>query len=471
MEKSLEKNALINVINKGVHLLFPLITVAYLSRTLGPGGIGEVSAAQNLTAYFTMFAALGIPSYGIRAISQTRKDVQKCNETFSALFLINLLSTVCSVLVYFVVLWAARDRFDSTLSLIFSSLIILNIANVEWLYAGFEEYQYITIRSIFVKIVSLILLFLLVKDSTDVAWYAVIVCFGTCGNYLLNVIKLRKYVTLSFRNISIKQHVAPIIVFFASVIAIDLYSLLDVTMLTMLEDKVSVGYYTNATKIVKMISGVLTSITAVLMPRFSYYFAEKNYEKIKEIGQRFLNVTFLIGLPACLGVTLLSDQIVSILLSDTFLPTAKAIRILAPLIILMPMSGGVFCQILISSGEEKKYFWCVLLGVAVNALLNGILIPRISFNGAAVASVISEIVVTGSMVALSTKVIKVPVAWGEIFKILVAAAVMAISLAALQRVLTFRISYIFLLMAEVIFGAAVYFAVLLITKCRLLKIR
>lgn len=471
MEKSLEKNALINVINKGVHLLFPLITVAYLSRTLGPGGIGEVSAAQNLTAYFTMFAALGIPSYGIRAISQTRKDVQKCNETFSALFLINLLSTVCSVLVYFVVLWAARDRFDSTLSLIFSSLIILNIANVEWLYAGFEEYQYITIRSIFVKIVSLILLFLLVKDSTDVAWYAVIVCFGTCGNYLLNVIKLRKYVTLSFRNISIKQHVAPIIVFFASVIAIDLYSLLDVTMLTMLEDKVSVGYYTNATKIVKMISGVLTSITAVLMPRFSYYFAEKNYEKIKEIGQRFLNVTFLIGLPACLGVTLLSDQIVSILLSDTFLPTAKAIRILAPLIILMPMSGGVFCQILISSGEEKKYFWCVLLGVAVNALLNGILIPRISFNGAAVASVISEIVVTGSMVALSTKVIKVPVAWGEIFKILVAAAVMAISLAALQRVLTFRISYIFLLMAEVIFSAAVYFAVLLITKCRLLKIR
>lgn len=469
MEKSVEKNAFFNVINKGANLLFPLITVAYLSRKLGPGGIGEVSAAQNLTAYFTMFAALGIPSYGVRAISQTRKDVQKCNETFSALFLINLLSTVCSVFVYFAVLWMVRDHYDATLSLIFSSLIIFNVANVEWLYAGFEEYQYITIRSIFIKIVSLILMFLLVTDSTDVAWYAAIVCFGTCGNYLLNVINLRKYVTLSFRNITIKQHIAPIVVFFASVVAIDLYSLLDVTMLTMMEDKVSVGYYTNATKIVKMISGVLTSITAVLMPRFSYYYAEGSYEKIKEIGQRFLNITLLLGLPACLGVTLLSDQIVTFLLSDAFLPTAKAIQILAPMIILMPLSGGVFCQLLISSGEEKKYFWCVLLGAAVNVLLNGILIPGFSFHGAAVASVFSETIVTGSMVALSTRVIKIPVDWGEIFKLLFATAVMAISLAAIQRVLEFRISYIVLLLAEVAFGMAVYFAVLLVTKCKLLK--
>lgn len=73
----------------------------------------------------------------------------------------------------------------------------------------------------------------------------------------------------------------PILVFFASIIAVELYSMIDITMLTYMTDSVSVGYYTNASKIIKTFSGTITAIGAVLLPRLSIYYAEKKWQNLK----------------------------------------------------------------------------------------------------------------------------------------------------------------------------------------------
>lgn len=187
---------------------------------------------------------------------------------------------------------------------------------------------------------------------------------------MLNFINLKKYVKICFHNMVLKKHIAPIMTFFVSVIAIEIYSLLDVSMLTAMSNSMSVGYYSNSTKIVKAVANTLTGISAVLMPRFSYLFSENKKDEIKKLSGQFLNVTFLISIPCCIGIILTANQIVEVLFGGDFTPAIATIRILAALIVLMPLSGGVFCQLLLTSGKEKYYLFCVLSGTVVNALLN-----------------------------------------------------------------------------------------------------
>ena len=160
MGKSVSRNSAFSMINKGLSVVFPLVTVSYISRVLGAAGIGEISSAQNLATYFSMAAALGIPSYGVRAIAQSKEMKNSCNKTFSELFAINLISSIIATVVYLITVFCFKiNNSNTALALIFSSIIVFNVINIEWVYQGYEEYEYIMIRSFVIKIVSLLLLF------------------------------------------------------------------------------------------------------------------------------------------------------------------------------------------------------------------------------------------------------------------------------------------------------------------------
>lgn len=436
MGKSVSKNSVFSMVNKGLSVIFPLITVAYVSRILGASGIGEVSSSQNLSTYFSMAAALGIPSYGVRAIAQSKKKKEECNKVFTELFTINFISTIFAVVLYFIALYFLRKNYHNLLlSFVFSGTIVFNIINIEWVYQGFEEYRYITIRSFFIKLVSIVFLFVFVRQRNDLVAYALIICFGSIGNYILNFINLKKYVNFCWKNLMLKKHLIPIMTFFVSVIAIEIYSLLDVSMLTTMSTAKNVGYYSNATRIVKAVANTLTGISAVLMPRFSYLFAENNKNEIIRLASKFLNITFLISVPSCMGIILTADQIVSVLLGTEFYPTINTIRILSILIVLMPLSGGVFCQLLLTSGKEKSYLFCVLCGTIVNAILNYLMIPTYVHNGAAIASVIAEFIVSFSMIMISMRVVRISMKRRDIISILFSSIFMVASVLFVRQFL------------------------------------
>ena len=178
MGKSVSRNSAFSMINKGLSVVFPLVTVSYISRVLGAAGIGEVSSAQNLATYFSMAAALGIPSYGVRAIAQSKRDENSCNKTFSELFTINFISSIIATVLYLIPAFCFRiNNSNTALALIFSSIIVFNIINIEWVYQGYEEYEYIMIRSLVVKIVSLLLLFVFVRKK--VIWLHMLLLFAS----------------------------------------------------------------------------------------------------------------------------------------------------------------------------------------------------------------------------------------------------------------------------------------------------
>ena len=236
-----------------------------------------------------------------------------------------------------------------------------------------------------------------------------------------------------------------------------------VSMLTVMSNATSVGYYSNSTKIVKAVANTLTGISAVLMPRFSYLFSEDNKSEIKKLSRQFLNVTFLISVPCCCGIILVADQIVEVLFGVEFLPAISTIRILSILIVLMPLSGGVFCQLLLTAGKEKSYLACVLIGTVVNAVLNYLLIPTFTQNGAAIASVVAEFTVSISMIVATRRTIKVNMCCRDVFSILTSAFVMSLTLVLCHK-LFFGQAVWMRLLVEIVIAILVYFLCVFMLK-------
>lgn len=464
MGKSIAKNAAFNMLHNAVAVIFPLVTTTYISRVLGASGVGEVSSAQNLVLYFTLIATLGIPYYGVRAISQCRSDKKKCDKTFSELFAINFLSTMFALLCYIICIFLIDGGlFNNSLHLIFSSLIIMSVFNIEWMYKGFEEYRYITIRGIIVKLVSLVLMFVFVKNDGDLYFYAAIICFGSVGNYILNMLKMRKYVKLHLKGLNLKCHMKAIMIFFASVVAIEIYTLLDVTMITYMCSPDNVGYYTNASKIVKIIANTITAIGAVLLPKLSIYFKQQNETVIKKLVNDFFDVITMFTIPCCIGIFITASEIVPVLFGDDFLPSITTMRVLCPLVLFLTLSGGIFSQILQSSGREKMFFFSVCGGALVNIILNAILINLWQQNGAALASVITEIIVNILMLFFCQKVIKIRYFSKNFLKSLLSSVLMIVFI-FVARGCTYNLSSLIILLSEIALGVIGYILGLVISK-------
>ena len=404
---SLFKNSIFNTMYRLLNALFPLVTASYVSHVIFASGVGKVASAQNIVQYFVLIASLGIPNYGVREIAKSRIDAEEKGKVFSELFILNLITTLLSITVYYcMVLGFTHFEPEKSLYLIVGVSIILNIFNVDWYYQGVEEYVYIAKRSIFVKIASIVCIFLFVKKPEDYINYALISVVALAGNYIFNIANLHKHrVRFVVKDINVCRHLKPVMILLCTTISIELYTLLDTTMITYFCSSEDVAYYSNSIKIVKMIIVVVTSLGTVLLPRLSRYVKEGNIEGCNKIVNTVLSILLFIFLPAGIGIILISDNLVPLLFGSTFLPAALTLKITALLIYALGFSNLFGTQILLSFGAEKKLLLCTIIGAVSNICMNLTFIPIYQENGAAVASVISEAIVTIMTFIFSRKMI------------------------------------------------------------------
>ena len=189
MQKSLAKNSIYNIIYTVANILFPFVTSIYVSRILLPVGVGKVASAQNIASYFVTLAALGLPSYGVREFAKVRDNKAERDKLFTELLLLNIISTTLAVVGFFVLVFI-NAGFNGEWALYGACglAIFFNYLNIDWMYKGLEEYGYITGRSLAIKGISLLALFLFVKTRQDYVAYALISSLATGGNYVFNVI-------------------------------------------------------------------------------------------------------------------------------------------------------------------------------------------------------------------------------------------------------------------------------------------
>lgn len=422
MKKNMAFNAAFHVLYQLLNVLFPLITSVYVSRIILPEGVGKVSYAQNIASYFLTLAPLGVASYGVRVVAQSHKNIKNLENKFSELFCINFFSTLFFSVVYYILVIIFFHG-DIKLYYICGLQIILNIFNVDWFYQGLEEYKYITVRSFIIKIISLIAIFAFVRTENDYLQYALISVGAVAGNYLFNIVYLRKYVRFNIKCLNLKQHLVPEFVLALNTLLINLYSKTDITMLGTMKNDTITGYYSNAFKIVNIVIMMSIAITDVFLPRLSYYYtSDKN--RYYSLLNKGIQIIIFIVCPMTVGLDMLAPELIPLLFGEAFRPTAKTVRILSPLIFIKGVGNLVCYQVLISTGNEKKQTFPYLISALLNIFLNAVLIPKMDQNGAAVASVLAELILNVVIFRYSTKIVRMDMNYRNIFKTVISTGIM-----------------------------------------------
>lgn len=392
---SIKFNFLMNSILTLSSIIFPLITFPYVSRVLTPIGTGKVSLATSVVSYFSLIAQLGIPTYGIRVCAKLRDNERELISNIQELLIINL---IMSSIVYngYIIMLFSVDRFteEKPLYFIMSITILLNAVGVEWLYKGLEQYAYITARSVIFKLLALVALFLFVHQKNDYIIYGGISVLAASASNVLNFINARKYIfAKSYRPLRFRPHLKAVFIFFAMSCATTIYTHLDTVMIGFMNTDADVGYYNSAIKIKQFLISIITSLGAVLLPRSSYFLETKQFAKFKEVSAKALRFIFIVGVPMMVFFLIFADQSVYFLSGYEYKNAILPMRILMPTILFIGLSNLLGIQMLVPMGKEKHILYSELLGAAVDFVINLELIPRYASVGAAIGTLVAELVV------------------------------------------------------------------------------
>lgn len=390
-EKSLKKNSLVNLAKTIIGLIFPLITFPYASRVLGVENIGRVNFASSVMNYFVLIAGLGITNYAIREGAKIRDNPEQINKLCSELLIINIISTSIAYFGVLVIIQIPPFSSYQNLLLLFSTTIFFNIVGVNWLFNIFEEFVYITIRTIAFQVISLILLFIFVREKSDYSNYARILIFSSVGANIFNIFYSKKFVHFFAQgNYELKKHLKPVFIIFGMSLASTIYLNLDMTMLGIQSGDFEVGLYTAATKINKIVANIISSVCAVFLPRLAYYLETQRKKEFNELVNTAFYYILGFTIPAAAGIFILSKEILLIFSGPEFIGALPAMMIKAPNIIFSVINGFIAIQLFMPLNKEKKSLNATILGAIINCILNYFLIPIWGAAGAALATICAE---------------------------------------------------------------------------------
>lgn len=390
--KSLGLNAILNSLQSLLNLIFPLITFPYISRTLSVDGVGKYNFASSIISYFILLAGLGISTFTVREGAKFRENRKEFSVFASRVFTINIVSTIFSYVILFLVLYFSTGLQKYNLAiLIFSIQIFFTTLGVDWVYTIFEEYGYITVRNIIFKIISIVLLFIFVRHRDDYLNYIIISVLASTGSYLLNFFHAKKFcdIRLIFK-FNWKSYLTPILTIFASTVAIKIYLSSDVTMIGFLKNEYSVGIYSTATKIYSIVSVMLASVTAVAIPRLAMLMGQKRMLEYRELLKQLINMVLLIILPGVIGLFMVSKDVILIIAGEKYLLAVPALQITCFAMLGSALSG-IFNQCaLIPAKRERRTLISSSTSALLNIGLNFVLIPIFAEKGAAFTTVLAE---------------------------------------------------------------------------------
>ena len=384
-------NALLNI----SRVIFPLITAPYVSRILEPDGVGLFNFANTYAGYFALFAVLGIPTYGIREVAKIHDDKEKLSTLVSELLSLSLFTTLGITMIYLSSLLLIKQLYENHI-IFFISGFLLYFAplRIDWFFSGLEQFKYITIRTIIIRSLSIIALFLFVHTKSDLIIYVILNVFGIIGGDIWNFIKLQHLgikprIVLS----GLKKHLSPLFVLFSASIAVSIYAVLDTLMLGFMTDYREVGFYNNAIHISKTLLAIITGLSLVAIPRMSQYFESRDYDKISDLANKSFSLVVFLAVPLTLGIICIAPTFVPLFYGQEFYGVILPLIILSFLVIAIGLNNVFGVQTLIPMNLDNLFLYSILGGSISNFTLNLVLIPLWGSVGAAISSIIAESVV------------------------------------------------------------------------------
>lgn len=396
MKKSITKNYIYNLTYQLLAIILPIITTPYISRVLGAENIGIYSYTISIVTYFITFGSLGVALYGQREIAYIQDDEKKRSKTFWEIIILRFTTLMISMVVFYFVFVFRSNEYSVYYKVLLLELIA-NMLDIGWFFSGLEEFKKTVTRNLIIKLSAATLIFTLVKTQDDLMKYFFIyVLSNLLGNLSLWLYLPRYIKKVKFSELKIWKHLKPTIGLFIPQIAIQVYTLLDKTMIgTIVSDKSEVGFYEQAQKIVKILLTMITSLGTVMMPRIANTFANGNKDKIKEYMKKSFCMVFMLGFPLIFGLIAVAPNFVPVFFGTGYDKVIVLMQVISPIVLFIGLSNVTGTQYLLPTKRQKEYTTSVVCGAIVNFIFNSILIGKFGAIGASIGTVIAECTVMG----------------------------------------------------------------------------
>lgn len=392
--KSLKLNMILNTVKSVLGIIFPLITFPYISNVLGIENVGKYNFASSIISYFVLFSGLGISTYAIREGARIRDNKEKLNLFSNQMFTINIISTLFSYALLFLLIFVSNKiYFYKDILILLSLQIIFRTIGIEWLYSIYEDYFYITVRTIIFQILSLVLMFIFVKNENDLLIYSAITIVSAVGANIFNFYHSKKFIQIKLvRDLGLRNYLKPILILFSVNVAISVYVNSDITILGLICGDYTVGIYAVSVKVYSVVKTILSSILVVSIPRLSSLLGKENDDEYNKTAEEIYKILLSILIPAVFGIIVLREEIVTFIANQSYLQAMSSLFILS--IALLFSLGAWFWNnsILIPNKLDGIIFKATFISALVNIVLNFCLIPYFKENAAATTTVIAEMI-------------------------------------------------------------------------------
>ncbi len=373
-------------------IVIPIITIPIVSMALGPAGIGIFNYTNSIAQYFVLVASLGVAMYGNREIALAYNRQEDISKLFWEIVVFKAILTLAVFFIYIAVV----SFLPNSNYFYFQSLTILAVLfDISWFFMGIEDFKLTSVSSLFVQIITFVLILLFIKDSNDVGIYILIQTAGIFVSQVLVWFFIKPYIT--FQKINLKKsfsHIKGSFEFFIPQVAITLYTNLNKTLLGLFIGASAVGFYTNSLTLNTVFITIITTLDIVLLPHMSGLFAKKNVERIVELMDKTIDLQLFFSLPIMFGMLTVYDKLVPWFFGEKFLFINNVIPFFTPLIVIIPLGMAVSRQYLIPIGKVREYNKSVIIGAGINIISNLILLPTVGFFGVVISNLLAEFFVT-----------------------------------------------------------------------------
>ncbi len=393
MKKSVAKNYIYNLIYQILVLIVPLFTTPYLSRVLGAEKIGIYGYTLSIATYFILFGTLGVATYGQREIAYVQNNVYERSLIFIEILIMRFLTISISLLIFYLQFCIHGDY--SIYYKILTLEIFANALDISWFFQGLEEFKKTVIRNMLVKLISVICIFVFVKTQEDLLKYFIIYVFSTLiGNMSLWLYLLKFIKKVKIKELKIFRHLKPTIGLFIPQVAMQIYTLLDKTMIgNIIGDKSEVGIYEQSQKIIKIPLTIVTALGTVVSPRIANSMANNEKEQIQKYLCNSFKFVWFLGIPVMFGVMAIANTLIPWFLGQQFNKAILIIMIGSPMIMEIGLNNVSGIQYLVATKKQNLFTKSVLIGAIFNFTINMILIPLFKSIGAIVASALAELLI------------------------------------------------------------------------------
>ena len=394
---SLKKNVIYSSILTVSGYLFPLITFPYVTRVLGVNNIGICNFADSIVQYFIYFSMMGMMTVGIREVARTKGNLQALSNTFNSLLALNLIATVVAIILLLLCTTFVPQMYEhKEMFYIGTAKILANTLLVEWLFKGLEDFKYITARTIVIRGIYVLAVFIFVRDQSDYILYFALTSLMVVVNAVVNILYSKKFVKYSLKDISFTNFLNPFFILGIYSLLTSLYTTFNVAYLGFVSNTIEVGYYTTATKLYTIIMSFFTAFTGVMLPRMSTLLAEGKVDEFKSLTSKSVEVLLSFAIPLIAISEICAPQIIRIIAGEGYEGAIMPMRIVMPLMIIIGYEQILVLQMLSPMKKDGSILTNSMLGAGIALLMNILLVEKWASIGTSIVWICSELTVLAS---------------------------------------------------------------------------